>query len=68
MQSELWLHMLSFCGCDWFQPVSDVGAAAAEAEEEEEDDEEDDEEEDEEVERARKRRKTNDRATKAVGR
>ena len=26
--SELWLHMLSFCGCDWFQQqVSDVAAS-----------------------------------------
>ena len=29
MPTELWLHVLSFCGCDWFQASDEAAAVGA---------------------------------------
>ena len=56
MPTELWLHVLSFCGCDWFQASGD-GDSVAEVRKEDGDQEETAEGADKGV-RLSKRRKT----------
>ena len=52
MPTELWLHMLSFCGCDWFQSSEEAAVV-----EEERDDEDEEEHDVKEAVRSSKRRK-----------